>query len=112
MRIAIPVVDGKLSMHFGHCEEFVILDVDTEKKTVARKEIIEAPNHQPGLLPRWLAERGVDMVIAGGMGRRAQALFADQDIRLAIGVAAEGPETLAMAYVNGTLETGSNLCDH
>ena len=112
MRIAIPVVDGKLSMHFGHCEEFVILDVDAEKKTVARKEITEAPDHQPGLLPGWLAERGVDIVIAGGMGRRAQALFADQDIRLAIGAPAEEPETLALAYVNGILETGPNICDH
>ena len=39
-------------------------------------------------------------------------LFADQGIRLAIGAAAEEPETLALAYVNGTLETGPNICDH
>jgi len=112
MLIAIPVADGKLAMHFGHCEEFAILDVDSEKKTVSRKELIKAPAHQPGLLPRWLAERGVDIVIAGGMGRRAQDLFAAQDIRLAMGAPAEEPETLALAYVNGTLQTGPNICDH
>ena len=112
MRIAIPVANGQLAMHFGHCEEFAILDVDTEKRAVARKELIEAPEHQPGLLPRWLAERGVDIVIAGGMGRRAQALFAAENIRLAVGAPAGEPEALALAYVNGTLETGSNVCDH
>ena len=114
MRIAIPVVGGRLAMHFGHCEEFAILQVDTEKKAVSRKELIEAPEHQPGLLPRWLAERGVDIVIAGGMGRRAQAqaLFAAENIRLAVGAPAGEPEALALAYVNGTLETGSNVCDH
>ena len=76
MRIAIPVVNGKTAMHFGHCEEFAILDVDTEKKAVAAQELIEAPEHQPGLLPRWLAEQGVDTVIAGGMGRRCIVTFA------------------------------------
>lgn len=112
MRIAIPVAAGKLAMHFGHCEEFAILDVDTEKKAVAGKELVKTPEHLPGLLPRWLAQRGVNAVIAGGMGSRAQALFAAQNIVLALGAPAQEPESLALAYVNGTLETGPNVCDH
>ena len=112
MRIAIPIADGKLAMHFGHCAEFALLDMDTEKGTVIGEETIEAPAHEPGLLPRWLAERDVNAIIAGGMGRRAQGLFAEQNILVVVGAPADEPETLALAYVNGDLESGSNLCDH
>ena len=112
MRIAIPVANGRLAMHFGHCEEFALLDMDTDSKTVVRKESVTPPAHEPGLLPRWLAERGVNAIIAGGMGMRAQAIFAENDIVVVVGASAEEPESLALAYVNDTLETGSNVCDH
>lgn len=68
MRYAIPVSSGGLSEHFGHCEHFALIDVDDEKKEILRKELVLSPGHQPGLLPEWLAEQGVSMVIAGGMG--------------------------------------------
>ncbi|MFH0965677.1 MAG: NifB/NifX family molybdenum-iron cluster-binding protein [Planctomycetota bacterium] len=99
-------------MHFGHCEEFVLFDVDEEKKAIVRKEILPAPDHQPGLLPRWLAERGADVIIAGGMGMRAQSLFAEQDIRVIVGAPAEEPEAVALSYLTGVLKTGANICDH
>jgi len=28
MKIAIPLAGGKLSAHFGHCQEFAIIDAD------------------------------------------------------------------------------------
>ncbi|NLF18973.1 MAG: ATPase, partial [Lentisphaerae bacterium] len=28
MRLAIPIADGRLSLHFGHCESFALIDVD------------------------------------------------------------------------------------
>ena len=112
MRIAIPLADGKLAMHFGHCERFALLDVDPEKKTIVRKEEVGAPEHQPGLLPRWLGERGATVIIAGGMGARAQELFSEHKIAVVVGAPAETPETLATAYLAGTLKTGGNVCDH
>ena len=112
MRIAIPIANGRLSTHFGHCQDFALIDVDGEKKTVLSKEVVEAPDHAPGLLPRWLHERGSDVVIAGGMGRRAQQLFAQYGIRVIIGAPAEDPEVIAKEYLAGTLQTGQNICDH
>ena len=112
MRIAIPIADGKLAMHFGHCEEFAVIDADPETKTIIRRESITAPDHQPGLLPRWLAERGVTVIIAGGMGERAQALFAERGIAVVVGAPSETPEAVAAAYLGGTLATGQNVCDH
>jgi predicted Fe-Mo cluster-binding NifX family protein len=112
MRIAIPLVDGKLAMHFGHCEHFAIVDVDPTEKKVIKREDVKAPPHQPGLLPLWLAERGANMIIAGGVGRRAQGLFAEQGIQVVVGASAETPEKLVGDYLAGTLQVGENVCDH
>ncbi len=110
MRIAIPVAAGKLAAHFGHCEEFAL--IDTDEKTVLEKEMVAAPPHEPGLLPRWLAERGADLIIAGGMGVRAQQLFAQQKIQVVVGAPAQDPEAVALAFLEQNLQTGDNLCDH
>jgi len=112
MKIALPLVGGKLSMHFGHCEEFAFVEVDPEKKAIERIESLPAPLHQPGLLPQWLSERGAQMIIAGGMGRRAQELFEEEKIKVLVGAPSEAPEAIVNAYLNGALETGENICDH
>ena len=110
--IAIPVADGRLCMHFGHCEQFVLLDVDTEEKKVLNSQHIDPPPHQPGLLPRWLHDQGVNVVIAGGMGQRAQSIFAEQGIEVIVGAPAESADRLARSYLDGTLQPGENVCDH
>lgn len=112
MKIAIPLASGKLSMHFGHCERFALVDVDLTKKKILKREDIEAPPHEPGLLPKWLAERGANVIIAGGMGQRAQNLFVEQGIQVIVGAPAETPEKLVGDYLNGTLQAGENVCDH
>jgi predicted Fe-Mo cluster-binding NifX family protein len=112
MRIAIPLAQGKLAMHFGHCEELALIDVDEGSKTIGHMEVVAAPEHQPGLLPRWLAERGANVIIAGGMGRRALGLFAESGIKVAVGAPADSPENLVAAYLQGALEAGENVCDH
>jgi predicted Fe-Mo cluster-binding NifX family protein len=112
MKIAIPLAAGRLSMHFGHCEEFALVDVDPDNNKINNTELIDAPPHQPGLLPRWLHEQGANVIIAGGMGQRAQQLFAQNDIQVVIGASALTPEELVKAYLEGTLQTGENICDH
>lgn len=110
MKIAIPIAEGRLAMHFGHCQHFALVDV-TDGQVVGREQI-DAPPHQPGLLPTWLAERGVDVVIAGGMGHRAQSLFAAAGITVVIGAPALDPVEVVRHYLAETLETGTNPCDH
>ena len=112
MRIAIPMAAGRLSQHFGHCERFALLDVDEAAKTIIGRQELESPEHQPGLLPRWLAEKGATLIIAGGMGASAQKLFAECGIEVLIGAPAETPDALVMAFLSGTLQTGGNRCDH
>lgn len=112
MKIAIPLHQGNLSMHFGHCEHFALIEVDEQKKTILGESFHQPPPHEPGVLPRWLGELGADLIIAGGMGRRAQELFAGNNIAVLVGAQGNSPQQLVNAYLNGNLETGENCCDH
>jgi predicted Fe-Mo cluster-binding NifX family protein/MinD-like ATPase involved in chromosome partitioning or flagellar assembly len=112
MKIALPVAQGKLAMHFGHCETFALIDVDEKTKKILKQESVPAPEHQPGLLPAWLHEQGANIIIAGGMGSRAQSLFAQHGIRVEVGAPSEAPEKIVTDYLNGSLVTGGNICDH
>ncbi len=112
LKIVIPVSEGRLSMHFGHCETFAVLDVDVPGKAIVGRSDLQAPPHEPGLLPRWLGERGTQLIIAGGMGQRARSLFEENGIQVIVGAASEPPETLVDQYLNGSLQTGENICDH
>ena len=112
MRIAIPLADGKLATHFGHCASFALIDIDQANQTILRREDVDAPPHAPGLLPPWMAERGVNLVIAGGMGQRALELFAQQQISVVLGAPNDTPEKLVSAHLSGCMQTGENPCDH
>jgi predicted Fe-Mo cluster-binding NifX family protein len=112
MRIGIPVTSGRLSPHFGHCEEFALIDIDETKREILSKELIPSPPHQPGMLPGWLAEQGATVVIAGGMGSRAVDMFRQNRIEVILGAPTDNPEKVALDYVRGALVTGDNACDH
>jgi predicted Fe-Mo cluster-binding NifX family protein len=112
MRVAVPVADGKVAAHFGHCSHFALLDVDEATKVIVKREVIPSPGHQPGFLPAWLAEEGVSIVIASGMGSRAQAIFNENRIRVVVGVLGDDPEKVVLDYIRGELAIGDNICDH
>ena len=112
MKYAVPVSGGVLCPHFGHCEQFALIDVDEAKKEIIKKEFVQAPEHQPGLLPPWLARQGVNCVIAGGMGMNAQNLFNNQGVKVIVGAPEDNPEKVVLDYINGNLVIGTNVCDH
>ena len=112
MRIAIPVAGGQLCPHFGHCEQFAFYDVDLSTNSVVNTELHIPPPHEPGALPRWLSEKGATTIIAGGMGARAQQLFAQNGIQVIIGADSKDPRAVVDAFLAGALVTGDNLCDH
>jgi len=110
IRFAVPTNDRKLCAHFGHCAEFAIIDV--ENNAILAESYITPPPHEPGLLPGWLSERGVNQIIAGGMGQRAQQLFAESNVNVITGALGEFPCEVVENYLNGSLVTGINTCDH
>ena len=105
------MTDGRLSMHFGHCEQFALLETD-ESGSIHSEVLLDAPPHEPGALPAWLHEQGAGIIIAGGMGMRAQQLFAQNGIEAIVGAPAGTPRELVTSYLGGTLQTGENVCDH
>ncbi len=108
--IVIPVTDGVLSSHFGHCEEFYFASV--EDKKIIEEHMQTPPEHEPGLYPKWVKEHGGTLVIAGGMGQRARNLFAENGVEIIVGGPSELPRKVAEDYLNGTLQTTANTCDH
>ena len=112
MKYAVPVTGGSLSPHFGHCDQFALYDVDEHSKKIINREMVASPEHQPGLLPVWLAEKGVSVVIAGGMGPRAQDIFHQNGISVVLGAMESDPEKAVLSHINGTLAIGDNVCDH
>ena len=107
---AVPTVDRKLCTHFGQCEKFAI--VETFDSKIVKEEFVSPPEHQPGSYPRFLASKGVSTIIAGGMGQKAQDLFAQNSIEVFMGVNSEEPSQLVEYYLKNELKDGDNLCGH
>lgn len=107
MLIAIPSEGNMVCPHFGHCVEFALYDTDSKSL-----KSIPNPGHEPGFLPGFLKEQGADLVIAGGMGGRAQDLFAAQGIQLIVGVNGSVKDAIA-SYEKGELKSSGAVCsDH
>lgn len=109
-RIAIPISQGFLDAHFGHCKQFAL--AETEGKHLSEIRLIDAPPHEPGLLPGWLAERGVTDIIAGGMGQRAVRHFNEIGLNVYVGAPRLHAEELVQRYLEGTLTFSTNNCGH
>ncbi len=109
-KIAIPVNNGELSEHFGHCSHFALFTV--ENKQIIEEELLDAPPHQPGLLPPWLAERGSTDIIAGGMGNRAVQLFNQHNVNVFVGAPKKQAKELVLGFLDGSLSFSANYCDH
>ncbi len=108
-RIAIATDGTDVAQHFGRCPAYTLVDIIDDK--AENLTVIANPGHQPGFLPRFLAEKGVKCVVAGGMGPRAQNLFAEQGIYTVVGVV--GPVVDAINnYLADSLYGGDSLCEH
>ncbi|MGB2698384.1 MAG: NifB/NifX family molybdenum-iron cluster-binding protein [Candidatus Zixiibacteriota bacterium] len=107
MKIAISTDNNYVSAHFGRCPHFTIVEIEGEK--ILSKETVDNPGHQPAFLPQFLSDLGVNCIIAGGMGLRATALFAEKGIQTLVGIS--GPiDEIIDKLIQGTLEGGESLC--
>jgi len=108
-KIAIATEEENVSSHFGRCPIYTLIEIQEEK--IVKKEEFPNPGHQPGLIPRLLSKKGINTIIAGGMGPRAQAIFAEKNIETIIGVQGKVSDVV-QKYINNKLETSRDLCDH
>jgi predicted Fe-Mo cluster-binding NifX family protein len=110
MRFAISAednngLDSTISHHFGRCPFFVLVDVEGEE--IGEVQVIDNPyfaQHQPGMVPGFIHNQSADVMISGGMGRRAIAFFQEYGIDIATG--ATGTVKTAIGnYLRGKLST-------
>lgn len=111
-KIAVPVdADNKLDAHFGHCKYFALIEVDADSSVIAEEKVVPPP-HEPGLLPKWLSEKGVTDIIAGGMGQRAIQLFNQYGVNAFVGAPKLTSVELVDAFLKNKLSFSANYCDH
>ncbi|MDD4149475.1 MAG: NifB/NifX family molybdenum-iron cluster-binding protein [Bacteroidales bacterium] len=108
--IALPMENGKLCEHFGHCQYFALVKIEDEKIIDIKEEI--PPEHVPGLYPKWVASFGVTDVIAGGMGQKAIDLFNEQNINAFVGAPIKGAKELVEDFIGNKLSLSANYCNH
>lgn len=110
-KIAVPVDnDGTLDAHFGHCKFFAIFRIEGEK--IITEDNVTPPPHEPGVLPKWLAEEGVTDVLAGGMGNRAIQIFNQNKVNVFVGAPKLNANELVDGFLSGTINFSANYCDH
>lgn len=107
MKIGIAKEGNVVSAHFGHCEGFEAFDVKNSK--VEGRNFIESPGHKPGFLPVFLAEKGINVIIAGGMGATAQDLFKENGIEVIVGVQGNVEDAIN-EYLKGNLKSTGSVC--
>ncbi len=101
MRIAVPVTGGEIALHPGHCENFLVADVEAGKVTEER--LLENPGHGPGGPPPvFLAIQGVNRLLGWGMPEHAREKFAALGIEVQLGATGEARRALR-EYLAGTL---------
>ena len=107
MKIAIATDGNQVSSHFGHCEKFTV--VTTENGQITGREFVANPGHQPGFLPNFLNDLGVNVIIAGGMGGSARQLFEDMGVEIITGAVGDIGQ-VAEDYSNGCLKSTDSVC--
>ena len=107
MKIAVATDNGNVSAHFGHCTGFTIYE--TEDGNVKSSSFVPNPGHEPGFLPVFLSEQKVEMIIAGGMGERAQTLFSQNNIETVVGASGSVDEAIK-SYLSGSLKSAGEYC--
>jgi Mrp family chromosome partitioning ATPase/predicted Fe-Mo cluster-binding NifX family protein len=110
MKIAVPVDGGKVSGHFGHAEKFAIFDVDCSSSAISGSVEAAPPPHEEGVLPEWLRDQGVNLIIAGGLGVKAQKLFGEMGIDVLTGAPQDEPASVVRSHLDGTFKPGVNVC--
>ena len=107
MRIAISTDGDFVSAHFGRCPSFTIVDLENGK--ITDREVVNNPGHQPGFIPQFLHQKGVECIVCGGMGMRATGFFKELGIQTIVGVSGRIDEVMEKIQ-KGTLEGGESLC--
>lgn len=108
MRVAVSAdesngLESVVSPHFGRCPYYILVDLDGQE--ISQITVTENPaygKHQPGQVPGFIKSQGADVMLAGGMGRRAIGFFQQYGIQAVTGATGTVRRALAQ-YLGGAL---------
>jgi len=110
MKIAVTYESGVIFQHFGHTASFKIYNV--ENNEVVSSEVVDTEGYGHGALAGFLAARGVDTLICGGIGGGAQMALKEAGIAVYGGVFGDADDAV-QDFLNGTLSYNPNVrCNH
>ena len=109
MKIAVTFENGEVFQHFGHTENFKLYEVEAGQ--ILSSEIIATNGSGHEALADFLAERGVSVLLCGGIGDGAQAALMGAGIEICSGAAGDADAAVS-AYLRGELESAGVNCDH
>ncbi len=107
MKIAVASEGRTVSDHFGYCERFNIFEIKNNK--IVSSESVLSPGHKPGVLPNFLHDIGVSLIISGGMGVGALEIFNELNIEVITGVSGN-VEEIVKKYLAGEIQISDEAC--
>lgn len=108
--IAIPLnQNGILDSHFGHCKIFSLMHIENNK--IIKEERLVPPPHKPGLLPKWLSNKGVTDILAGGIGQKAIDRLNFFEVNVFVGADLRTAKELTESFLAKELELKANYCN-
>ena len=110
MKIVIPSAEGKLCSHFGHCDYFTLAEIETDTNKITNIEEIIPEGGVSCQAASWLAQQGIDVVLAGGIGGRPLNLLEGNGIKVVAGCPELEIKDIINAYLENNLSTGENSC--
>jgi predicted Fe-Mo cluster-binding NifX family protein len=111
MKIAVPVTaNGQIDGHFGHCEFYSLYTI-SDKNEITDKQII---NSEPGCgcksnIASTLAENGVTIMLAGGIGGGAINVLNSAGIEVLRGCSGNAEEVVKQ-FVAGMVKDSGESC--
>lgn len=110
MKVAVTYENGEVFQHFGHSEAFKLYEV--EGGEVKSSEVVPTNGSGHGALAGFLRERGVEVLICGGIGAGAQNALAQAGIKLYGGASGKADDAVN-ALLSGKLDYNPNvMCNH
>lgn len=109
MILSIATEGNMVCPHFGHAPFFTLVNISEGK--IVNSEKLPSPGHAPGALPAWMKEQKVDIVICGGMGPKAKALFTQYGINT-LTVEPTEINKVIQDYIEGKIVEGPSACNH
>jgi predicted Fe-Mo cluster-binding NifX family protein len=107
-KLAIPVLNGQLSSHFGQTQYFYFYEIDNN--TTLNQSMETSPEQDHSAIPAWLSEQNVTDIIIGGIGGPAAEKLSDFDINIFENGMSTSPNELSQMFINNQLSIFGDSC--